>query len=47
MNNVLEKEVPVEVDTQEVLTLVHDSVKMEKELQEWIQQVLKMMLSEI
>jgi hypothetical protein len=48
MKNIMEKEVLVEeIDTSEVLTLVHDSTKMEMELKEWIQSILKLMLSEI
>ena len=46
MKNVLE-EVLAEPVVQDEQVTIHDSVELEKELQEWIQQILKIMLSEM
>ena len=46
MKNVLE-EVLVEPIVQDEQVTIHDSVELEQELQKWIQQILKIMLSEI
>jgi len=46
MKNVLE-EVLVEPIVQDEQATIHDSIEMEKEMQKWIQQILKIMLSEI
>jgi hypothetical protein len=46
MNDILEKEVLVEVE-QDSTIAIHDSLELDKELQQWIQSVIKVMLSEI
>jgi len=46
MEDTLEKEILVDVGEDSTIA-IHDALELEKELQQWIQQVLNVMLSEI